>query len=47
MKLREEIIKNSYDLSTIIVIENTPNGKFELKIDAKVYEDVKESIIVS
>jgi len=47
VKIREEIIKNSYDLSTIIVIENTPNGKFELKIDAKVYEDVKESIIVS
>jgi len=46
VSLRQEITKNAYDLSTIIVLEEPIKGKYELKIDAKVYEDVKEELII-
>jgi len=46
VNLRQKITKNAYDLSAIIVLEEPIKGKYELKIDAKVYEDVKEELII-
>ena len=46
LKVREKIVHSAYDLSTIIVVDNIPSKKIELKIDTKVYEDVKEEIII-
>jgi len=43
---RYKIVNSAFDLSTIIVIENPPNGKFELYIEAKIYQDVKEELII-
>jgi len=45
VNLREKICNSFYDLSTIIVVDEIPKGKVELKIDAKVYEDVQEVLI--
>jgi len=47
ISLRAKIIKNQYDLSTILVVDNIPNAKLEIKIEAKVYEDVKESLKIA
>ncbi len=46
LNIRNAIIKEAYDLSTIIVVDEIPQGKVELKIDSKVYEDVKEELII-
>jgi len=46
LKIREKILNTPYNLSTIIVTQEIPTSKVEIKIDAKVYEDVKEVLIV-
>ncbi len=46
LKARENIVNSPYDLSTIIVVDKIPTKKVELKIDTKVYEDVKEELII-
>ena len=46
VKVREKLLNSAYNLSAIIVVDEIPNSKLELKIDAKVYEDVKEELIV-
>lgn len=45
LKIREKIVKNSYDLSAIIVIDEIIDEKYEIEIDSTTYEDVKEEII--
>lgn len=42
IKIRQQIISSPYNLSTIIVIDEKLNGKFEIICDSKVYEDTKE-----
>jgi len=46
IEVREKIVKSPYDLSTIIVVDKIPTKKVELKIDTKIYEDVKEELII-
>jgi len=46
-QLRAQISGSNYDLSPIIVVEELPQTKLTLHLDAKVYEDTKENIIFS
>lgn len=45
LKIRENIAKNPYDLSPIIVLDEIVDEKYEIEINATTYEDVKEEII--
>ena len=45
LQVRMAINKNFYDLSSIIVVDTIPKEKLEIKIDTKLYEDVKEKLI--
>ena len=45
VELRSNLSLDSYDLSAIIVVDKIPEGKVELKIDSRVYEDVQEVLI--
>ena len=44
LRLRNFISEIAFDLTPIIVVDNIPEGKLTLKLDAKVYEDTKERI---
>lgn len=44
LALRGQIIALPYDLTPIIVVEEIPEGKLTLALDAKCYEDTKEFI---
>ncbi|WP_345992016.1 epoxyqueuosine reductase QueH [Sulfurimonas sp. HSL-1716] len=43
--LRIKITKSIYDLTPIIVVDEIPQGKLSLVLDAKIYEDTKDKII--
>ncbi|ADG94651.1 protein of unknown function DUF208 [Arcobacter nitrofigilis DSM 7299] len=45
LKIRDKITQNPYGLSAIIIVDEISEGKYEISIDAKTYEDVKEVII--
>ncbi len=45
LNIRSEIANNPYGLSTIIIIDKIIDAKYEINLDAKIYEDVKEVII--
>ena len=47
LTLRTDISGSNYDLTPIIIVEEIPQTKLTLTLDAKVYEDTKESIIFS
>jgi predicted adenine nucleotide alpha hydrolase (AANH) superfamily ATPase len=40
--IRNKVVKSSYNLCAIIVIDDITNGKFEIACDSKAYEDVRE-----
>ena len=46
LRLREHICDSAYDLSPIVVVDTIPQIKLTLHIDAKVYEDTREKLIV-
>ena len=46
-QLRAHISGSNYDLTPIIVVEELPETKLTIELDAKVYEDTKENIIFS
>ena len=45
LNLRNKITKNPYGLSPIIIVNDVIDGKYDIEINAKIYEDVKEDII--
>ena len=45
LEVRNNILKNPYDLSAIIVLDLIKNEKYEIEINAETYEDIKEEII--
>jgi hypothetical protein len=45
-KIRIQITQNLYDLTPIIVLEECPISKLTILLDAKVYEDTKETLII-
>ena len=46
LSIRSELIPSLYDLSSIIVVDEIPTAKIELLIDSKVYDDVRERLVV-
>jgi hypothetical protein len=46
LKIRSKINSYSYDLSPIIVLEDTTNLKLTIYLDAKTYEDTREKLII-
>ncbi len=44
-QIKEQITNNSYDLSTVIVLDDIPDSKVEIYLDSTTFEDVKEEII--
>lgn len=45
LNLRYKILKNSYDLSALIVLDSISDEKYDIFIDAVTYEDIKEEIV--
>ena len=45
LALRQTVCGTPFDLTPIIVTDDTPEGKYTLFLDAKVYEDTKERLI--
>lgn len=45
LKMREKITQNPYGLSAIIILDKIEDEKYEITIDAKIYEDTKEVIV--
>jgi len=45
LNIRNKITQNPYGLSTIAIVDKVIDGKYEIDMDAKIYEDVKEIII--
>ncbi len=47
LKVREKILKNSfYDLSCVIVLECIEDTKYEIFCNSKVYDDVKDNLVL-
>ncbi|WP_304542866.1 epoxyqueuosine reductase QueH [Sulfurimonas microaerophilic] len=46
LTFRKKINNTDYDLSPIIVVENIPDTKLTIELDATTYEDTKEKIII-
>ena len=45
-KLRAVVSGSNYDITPIIVVQDIPQTKLTLELDAKVYEDTKEKLII-
>lgn len=45
LEIRNSITQNPYDLSAIIVLDELNSERYDIKINAKTYDDVKEVII--
>lgn len=46
LNLRNLLTASNYDLTPIIIIETIPKTKLTIELNAKIYEDVKEKLIV-
>ena len=46
LQIRNTLTASNYDLTPIIVVENIPTKKLTIQLDTKVYEDVKEKLII-
>ncbi len=45
LKVRNQLINNPYDLSSILVVEEIPTQKLEIIYKSHIYEDVKEVLL--
>ncbi len=45
LNIRNKITNNPYGLSTIVIVDEIIDGKYEIELDAIIYEDVKEEIV--
>lgn len=45
LNLRNTITRNPYGLSSIIIVEQVEDVKYDIEMDARIYEDIKEVII--
>jgi len=46
LTLRQSICETPFDLTPVIVVDKAPVGKLTLVLDAKVYEDTKERLVL-
>ena len=47
MKIRENILLTPYSLSTIIVVDEIVEGRYDLELRSKRFEDVKEILSIA
>lgn len=47
LALRQQLCDTPFDLSPIIIVDGEPAGKYTLTLDAKIYEDTKERLILN
>ena len=45
LKIREKITQNPYGLSAIVILDKVEDKKYEINMDARIYEDIKEVIV--
>ncbi len=45
LKVREKITNLAYDLSSIIILDEVKEAKYEISLNAKTYEDIKISVV--
>lgn len=45
LNIRNAITQNPYGLSTIVIVDEVIDGKYEIELDSVIYEDVKEVLI--
>jgi hypothetical protein len=45
LRIRQQLISNSYDLSTLIVVDEIPTSNVEILYKSHIYEDVKDVLI--
>jgi len=45
LELRQKLSLSTYDLSTVVVVQEIPNNKIEIMLQSKTYADVKEVLI--
>jgi hypothetical protein len=43
---KSKLLNNSFDISCVVVLDNIPTTKIEIFLDSKLYEDIKEDIIL-
>ncbi|MDD3505225.1 MAG: epoxyqueuosine reductase QueH [Sulfurimonas sp.] len=46
LKFRDTLTDTNYDLSPIIIVEKIPQTKLTIELDAKIYEDTREKLII-
>jgi predicted adenine nucleotide alpha hydrolase (AANH) superfamily ATPase len=46
LKFRTFLTSSNYDLSPIIIMDEIPQTKLTIELDAKIYEDVREKLII-
>ena len=46
LRFRHIVTSQNYDLSPIIIVNNIPNVKLTIELNVKIYEDVKEKLLV-
>ena len=47
IKIKSELLGSALDLSAIFVLEEIYNGRIEIMLESKVYEDVKDEMIIN
>ncbi len=45
LNIRNKITNNPYGLSSIVIVDEIIDGKYEIELDSVIYEDVKEEIV--
>jgi epoxyqueuosine reductase len=45
-KIREKFLGSRYNLSPLFVVQTIPQSKIEIELDATIYEDTKEKLII-
>ncbi|MFA5454158.1 MAG: epoxyqueuosine reductase QueH [Sulfurimonas sp.] len=46
LKFRTILTSSNYDLSPIIIVDKIPQTKLTIELDAKIYEDIREKLII-
>lgn len=46
LKFRTILASSNYDLSPIIIVDKIPQTKLTVELDAKIYEDIREKLII-
>lgn len=46
LKFRTILTSSNYDLSPIIIVDKIPQTKLTVELDAKIYEDIREKLII-